>query len=66
MGTRVEWPRTVNFDIPHQSFKVILLITFQFQHFLTRALRHNPYIMEFLWDFSSKQGTIKKRHLQQK
>ena len=31
----VEGSGTVNFDIPSRSFTVILLITFDFQHFLT-------------------------------
>ena len=35
MGTGVEGLRTVNFDITPRSFTVILLITFDFQHFLT-------------------------------
>ena len=40
MGSGFEGPGTVNFDIP---FTVILLITFDFQHF---ALHHNPYTIE--------------------
>ena len=39
-------PGTVNFDISLQSFTVISIITFDFQHFLTLALRHNSYITE--------------------
>ena len=35
MGAGVEWPDTVNFDIHPRSFTVVLLITFDFQHFLT-------------------------------
>ena len=35
MGTGVEEPGTVNFDIPPRSFTVILLITCDFQHILT-------------------------------
>ena len=35
MRVGVEEPGTVNFDIPPQSLTVILLITFDFQHFLT-------------------------------
>ena len=35
MGDGVEGPGTVNFDIPPQACGVILLITFDFQHFLT-------------------------------
>ena len=34
----------MNFYIPLRSFTVILLITFDFQHFL----RHNPYIIELI------------------
>ena len=29
--------------LPPRSFTVTLLITFDFQHFLTKALRHNLY-----------------------
>ena len=43
MGSGFEGPGTMNFDIPSQSFTVILLITFDFQHF---ALHHNPYTIE--------------------
>ena len=35
MRVEVEGPGTVNFDIPPQSFTVIVLITFDLQHFLT-------------------------------
>ena len=35
MEVEVEGMGTVNFDIPPQGFAVILLITFDFQHFLT-------------------------------
>ena len=35
MRAEVEGLGTVNFDIPPQSFTVILIITFDFQHFLT-------------------------------
>ena len=48
MGARVKKPGTVNFDIPPRSFTVISLITFDFQHFLTEGLRHNPYIIELI------------------
>ena len=34
MGAGVERSGTMNFDIPPLSFTVILLITFDFQHFL--------------------------------
>ena len=34
---------TVKFDIPPGSFTVILLITFDFQYFLTQELHLNPY-----------------------
>ena len=37
MGTGVERSGTMNFDIPPPSFTVILLITFDFQHFLSAA-----------------------------
>ena len=36
----------VNFDIPPRGFTVILLIAFDFQHFLTQVLRHDLYIIE--------------------
>ena len=36
MGVGVEEPGTMNFHISPQSFTVILLITFDFQHFLTK------------------------------
>ena len=39
-------PGTVNVDISLQSFTVILIITFDFQHFLTLALLHNSDITE--------------------
>ena len=39
---------TVNFNITPRSFTVILFITFDFQHFLTEALRHNPYMTELI------------------
>ena len=48
MGARVEAPATVNFNITPRSFTVILFITFDFQHFLTEALRHNPYMTELI------------------
>ena len=35
MGAGVEGPGTLNFDITPQSFTVMLLITFDFRHFLT-------------------------------
>ena len=35
MGAGVEGPGTVNFDISPLDFTVILLITFNFQYFLT-------------------------------
>ena len=35
MRAGVEGQGTVNFDIPPRSFIVILLIIFDFQHFLT-------------------------------
>ena len=35
MGAGVEWPRTKDFDKSPRSFTVMLLITFDFQHFLT-------------------------------
>ena len=35
MGAGVEGQGIVNFDIPPQSFTLTLLITFDFQHFLT-------------------------------
>ena len=35
IGDGVEGPRAVNFDVSPRSFKAILLITFDFQHFLT-------------------------------
>ena len=35
MEAGVEGPGTVNFDLPPRSLTVILLITFNFQHFLT-------------------------------
>ena len=35
MGARVKGPGIMNFDIPPRRFIVILLITFDFQHFLT-------------------------------
>ena len=35
MVARVEEPGTVNFDIPLRTFTVMLLINFDFQHFLT-------------------------------
>ena len=48
MRPAFEKPGTVNFDIPPPSFTVILIITFVFQHFLTSALRRNPYIIELI------------------
>ena len=48
MGAGVKEPGTMNFDIPPQRFAVILLITFDFQHFLTLELGHNPYILELI------------------
>ena len=48
MEAGVEGPGTVNFDLPSRSLTVILLITFNFQHFLTSALRHNPCIIELI------------------
>ena len=38
----------MNFDVLPQSVPVILLITFEFQHFLTQELRHNPHITELI------------------
>ena len=35
MGASLEGPVTANFDVVSRGFKVILLITFDFQHFLT-------------------------------
>ena len=35
MGTWVEGPEVLNFDISTQSLTMILLITFDFKHFLT-------------------------------
>ena len=48
MVAGVKEPRTMNLYIPHRRFTVILLITFEFQHFLTEALHHNPYIIELI------------------
>ena len=48
MGARVEEPGILNFDIPPGRFIVILLITFDFQRFLTLELCHNPYIIELI------------------
>ena len=48
MGARVEGLGPVNFDILPRSFIVILRITFDFQRFLTQALRHNPSMTEFI------------------
>ena len=35
MAAEVEGPGTLNFDILPRNFTAILLITFDFQHFLT-------------------------------
>ena len=35
MGVGVEGPWVMNFDIPPRNFEMILLIAFDFQHFLT-------------------------------
>ena len=35
MGAGIEGPGKLNLDIPPGHFTVILLITFDFQHFLT-------------------------------
>ena len=48
MGAGVEGRGTMNFDIPPQSFTVILLITFDFQHFLPYTLHHNSNIIELI------------------
>ena len=49
MGAEVEGSGTMNFDIPPRSFTVILILSaFDFQYFLTLALRHNPYIIEII------------------
>ena len=48
MGTAFEGPGIVNFDMSPRSFTVILLITFAFQHFLTKVLDGNPYIIELI------------------
>ena len=48
MDAGVEEPETVNCDIPLRSFTVILLITFEFQHFLNQELCHNLYIIELI------------------
>ena len=48
MGGGCVGPGTVNFDIPLQTCGVILLITFDFQHFLAQGLRHNPCIIELI------------------
>ena len=47
-GAGVEGWVTVNFNIPTQSFTLKLLITFVFQHFLTKRLRHNPHMIELI------------------
>ena len=47
-GAGVEGWVTVNFNIPTRSFTLKLLITFVFQHFLTKRLRHNPHMLELL------------------
>ena len=39
---------TVKFDIPPGSFTVILLITFDFQYFLTQELHLNPYKIQLI------------------
>ena len=39
---------TVNFDISPANFTVILLITFDFQYFLTQELQPNPYKIELI------------------
>ena len=54
MKAGVEGLGTVNFDIPPRGFTVILLITFDFQHFLTKTLHHNPYMIELTWNFLCK------------
>ena len=36
MDAGVEEPGTVNCDVPPRSFTVVLLITFEFQHFLNQ------------------------------
>ena len=48
MGAAVEEQGIVSFDIPPRSFRVILLIAFGFQHFLTEELSHNPHIIELI------------------
>ena len=48
MGTAFEGPGIVNFDMSPRSFTVILLTTFAFQHFLTKVLDGNPYIIELI------------------
>ena len=45
MGAGVEGLGTKNFDIPPRSCTVILPKTFDFQHFLTQEIRHNPYVI---------------------
>ena len=58
----VEKLGTVNSDIPPPSFTVILIITFVFQHFLTSALRRNPYIIELIpLEFLVQLSTLKRR-----
>ena len=44
MGARVKGPENANFDISPRGFTVLLLISFDFQDFLTDELRHVPYI----------------------
>ena len=62
MRGRVEESGTVNFDIPRRSFTVILLITLDFQHFLTQALRNNLYIIELIpLEFLVQMSAIKKK-----
>ena len=47
-GGVVEGRVIVHCDIHPRSFTAILLITFDFQYFLTKELCHNSYIMELI------------------
>ena len=53
----------LNFDISPRVLTVILLITFDFQHFLSQVLRHNPHIIELIpLEFLVRQDAIKKKN----
>ena len=44
MGAGVKGPGNANFDVSPRGFTVLLLISFDFQDFLTYEIRHVPYI----------------------